>query len=58
MKIILNDDKKVIGLKEIIFYGYKIISEGMKVDDEKIKVIIDMLSLIDIFGVKKFCGVD
>lgn len=56
-KIILNDDKKVIGLKEIIFHGHKITSEGVKADDGKIKAIIDMPSPTDISGVKRFCGV-
>lgn len=57
VKIILNNVNKVIELKEIIFFGYKIISESMKVDDVKIKVIIDMFSLVNIFGVKRFCVV-
>lgn len=56
-KIILNDDKKVIGLKEIPFHGHKITSEGVKADDGKIKAIIDMPSPTDISGVKRFCGV-
>lgn len=56
-KIILNDDKKVIGLKEITFHWHKITSEGVKADDGKIKAIIDMPSPTDISGVKRFCGV-
>lgn len=56
-KIILNDDRKVIGLKEITFHGHKITSEGVKADDEKIKAFIDMPSPTDISGVKRFCGV-
>lgn len=56
-KIILNDDKKVIVLKDITFHGHKIISEGVKEDDGKIQAIIDMPSPTDISGVKRFCGV-
>lgn len=56
-KISLNDDKKVNGLKEIIFHGHKITSEGVKAYDEKIKSIIDMPSPTDISGVKRLCGV-
>lgn len=55
--IILNDDNKMIGLKEFTFHGHKITSEGVKADDEKIKAIIDMPSPTDISGVKRFCGV-
>ncbi|XP_062621337.1 uncharacterized protein K02A2.6-like [Saccostrea cucullata] len=54
--IILNDDKKEIGLREIKFHGHKITSEGVKADDGKVKAIIDMPSPTDISGVKRFCG--
>lgn len=55
-KIILNDDKKVTGLKVITFHRHKITSEGVKADDEKIKATIDMPSPTDISGLKRFCG--
>lgn len=56
-KIILNNDKKVIELKEITFLGHKlqITSESMKADDANTKAIIDMLSPANISGVKRFC---
>lgn len=58
-KIILNNDKKVIELKEITFLGHKlqITSESMKADDTKTKAIIDMPSPANISGVKRFCVV-
>ena len=41
-KIILNDEKKEIGLTEITFHGHKITSDGVKVDDKKVNAISEM----------------
>lgn len=38
--VILNVEKMVKGLKEIFFYGYMIISKGIKVDCKEIMVFL------------------
>ena len=55
-KIILNDEKKEIGLKEITFHGHKITSDGVKVDDKKVNAIREMQTPTDFTGVKRLCG--
>jgi hypothetical protein len=40
--IILNDEKKEIGMKEITFHGHKITSHGVKIDDKKVNAIREM----------------
>ena len=54
--IILNDEKKEIGLKEITFHGHKITSDGVKVDDKKVNAIRKMPTPTDVAGVKRLCG--
>jgi hypothetical protein len=44
--IILNDEKKEIGLKEITFHGHKITSDGVKVDDKKVNAIREMARIL------------
>jgi hypothetical protein len=51
--IILNDEKKEIGLKEITFHGHKITSDGVKVDDKKVNEIREMPTPTDVAGVKR-----
>lgn len=55
-KIILNDEKKEIGLQEITFHGHKVTSNGVKADDGKVKAIVDMPRPTDVSGVRRFCG--
>lgn len=55
--IILNDDKKAVGLTEISFHGHKITASGLKVDEAKVKAINEMPAPTDISGVKRLCGV-
>ena len=55
-KIILNDEKKEIGLKEITFHGHKITSDGVNVDDKKVDAIREMPTPTDVAGVKRLCG--
>ena len=54
-KIILNDEKKEIGLQEITFHGHKVTSKGVKADDGKVKTIVDMPQPTDVSGVRRFC---
>jgi hypothetical protein len=51
--IILNDEKKEIGLKEITFHGHKITSDGVKVNDKKVNAILEMPTPTDVAGVKR-----
>jgi hypothetical protein len=55
-KIILNDEKKEIGLEEITFHGHKITSDDVKVDDKKVDAIREMPTPTDVAGVKRLCG--
>jgi hypothetical protein len=55
--IILNDEKKEIGLKEITFHGHKITSDGVKVDDKKVNAIREIPTPTDVAGVKRLCGI-
>jgi hypothetical protein len=51
--IILTDEKKEIGLKEIIFHGHKITSDGVKVYDKNVNAIREMPTPTDVAGVKR-----
>jgi hypothetical protein len=51
LQIILNDEKKEIGLKEITFHGHKITSDGVKVDDKKVNAIRKMPTPTDVADV-------
>jgi hypothetical protein len=42
-KIILNDEKKEIGLTEITFHEHKITSDGVKVDDKKVNASLFLM---------------
>lgn len=55
-KIILNEEKKEIGLQEITFNGHKVTSNGVKAEDGKMKAIVDMPQPLDVSGVRRFCG--
>ena len=55
--IVLNDDKKEVGLKEIIFHGHKITADGIEADDKKVEAILKMNAPEDVTGIKRFCGV-
>ena len=50
LNIILNEDKKVVGLNEILFHGHKISKEGIKPDNTKIKAIINMPAPTNVSG--------
>jgi transposase InsO family protein len=54
--ITLNAEKQQTGLKEIIFHGHKITSEGVKVDEAKVDAIRDMPAPTDVEGVRRLCG--
>jgi hypothetical protein len=54
--IILNDDKKETGLREIVFHGHRITKDGVKVDEAKVRAIRDMPRPTDVSGVKRLCG--
>lgn len=54
-KIILNDERKEIGLKKITFL-YKVTRYVVKADDGKVKAMVDMSQPTDVTGVRRFCG--
>ena len=54
--IILNEEKQQADLKEIVFYGHKITSEGVKVDETKVEAIHNMPAPIDVEGIRRICG--
>ncbi|CAC5393269.1 unnamed protein product [Mytilus coruscus] len=54
--ILLNEEKKEVGLTEITFHGHRITREGVKVDDVKVKAIHEMPCPTDVSGVKRLCG--
>jgi len=55
--VVLNEEKKEIGLREITFHRHKITREGVKVDNKKFRAILEMPALEDDSGVKRFCSV-
>ncbi|XP_014675268.1 PREDICTED: uncharacterized protein K02A2.6-like [Priapulus caudatus] len=54
--ILLNPDKQQTGLREIVFHGHRITSEGVKVDESKVQAVRDMPAPTDIAGVRRLCG--
>ncbi|XP_062603216.1 uncharacterized protein K02A2.6-like [Saccostrea cucullata] len=54
--ITLNKDKEESGLREISFHGHKISKDGVKVDESKVKAILDMPAPTDVSGIKRLCG--
>ena len=54
--IILNEEKQQTGLKEIVFHGHKITSEGVKVDETKVEAIHNMPAPTDVEGIRRICG--
>lgn len=42
-----NVEKLEYKCKEVLFYGYLLIIEGLKLDLEKVRVIVEMLCLKD-----------
>ena len=54
--IILNEEEQQAGLKEIVFHGHKITSEGVKVDETKVEAIRNMPAPIDVEGIRRICG--
>ncbi|CAC5397951.1 unnamed protein product [Mytilus coruscus] len=54
--ILLNEEKKEVGLTEITFHGHRITREGVKVDDVKVKAIHEIPCPTDVSGVKRLCG--
>nr|XP_022314409.1 uncharacterized protein K02A2.6-like [Crassostrea virginica] len=55
--ILLNDDKREVFLKEITFHGHRITCDGVKLDDKKLRAILDMEAPENVSAVKRFCGV-
>ena len=53
---ILNEEKQQTGLKEIVFHGHKITSEGVKVDETKVEAIHNMPAPTDVEGIRRICG--
>ena len=54
--IILNEEKQQTGLKEIVFHGHRITSEGVKVDETKVEAIHNMPAPTDVEGIRCICG--
>ena len=54
--IILNEEKQQTGLKEIVFHGHKITSEGVKVDETKVEAIHNMPAPTDVEGIRRISG--
>lgn len=54
--IVLNNDKKEVGLTELTFHGHTITDKGIKADSAKVDAIVNMPSPTDVTGVKRFCG--
>lgn len=44
-------------MSEILFHGNKISTEGVRLDNAKIKAIIEMPEPTNVSGVKTFCGI-
>lgn len=54
--IVLNKDKQEVGLTEVRFHGHRITKDGVKIDETKVKAILEMPQPTDISGVKRLCG--
>ena len=54
--IILNEEKQQTGLKEIVFHGNKITSEGVKVDETKVEAIHNMPAPTNVEVIRRICG--
>ena len=54
--IILNEEKQQTGLKEIVFHGHRITSEGVKVDETKVEAIHNMPAPTDVEGIRRIFG--
>lgn len=57
MNFKLNKSKVEFCVFEVRYVGYLIMNSGIKVDFEKVWVIVDMLVLKDVLGVKCILGV-
>ena len=47
----LNKDKLKLKLKEVTFKGHLITNEGLKMDPEKVRAVLDMPKPTDVSGV-------
>jgi hypothetical protein len=48
----LNKDKLKLKLKEVTFKGHLITNEGLKMDPEKVRAVLDMPKPTDVSGVR------
>ena len=55
-RIKLNDDQAVLKQDNVAFMGHMITTEGIRTDDGKVKAIMEMPALTDVYGVKQFCA--
>ncbi|KAL3836806.1 hypothetical protein ACJMK2_022219 [Sinanodonta woodiana] len=53
--IVLNEGKKDMG-PEITFLGHRIMPQGIKPDNDKIKAVLEMNAPADVAEIKRFCG--
>jgi hypothetical protein len=52
----LNKEKAEIRKKEITFLGHRVTSEGLKIDPEKVKAVLEMRKPDNVEDVRRFCG--
>ena len=52
----MSEETQQTGLKEIVFHGHKITSEGVKVDETKVEAIHNMPAPTDVEGIRRICG--
>lgn len=52
----LNKEKAEIRKTEITFLGHRITSEGLKIDPEKVKAVLDMPKPSNVEDVRRLCG--
>ena len=48
----MNKDKLKLKLKEVTFKGHLITNEGLKMDPEKVRAVLDMPKPTDVSGVR------
>lgn len=55
--IVLNEDKKEIGLTEINFHGHRITRAGVMMDNRKVQAILNLEAPENVSAAKRFCGI-
>ena len=52
----LNKEKALLHRKEVPFMGHVITNEGLKADPQKLRVVLEMPTPIDVAWVQRFVG--